>query len=116
MWTFTAYILRRLSERGIKELSFDGLRRLIFHGLWRRRGIVLNSSPDELRAELAYLASLGAISFDGRTIRVRDEGILGAIAARVRGSSFMERLPLYRRYVEGIDEAVAELAGEVGRG
>ncbi len=110
MWTFTAYILFRLCEaKGRDAVSFSELHTFMFNVLWRKYKIVLNDSSVELRKEVEFLSELGAVEFDGHTIRI-NRGRLKEVAMIVERSQLRDQLLLYREYLSRIEQAVSEVS------
>ena len=109
MWTFTAYILFKLCEsRGRGTLAFSELHTFMFDVLWKKYKIVLNDSSVELKKEVEYLSELGAVEFDGHTIKI-NKGRLKEIALIVEHSQLRDQLLLYREYLSRINQAIQEV-------
>ena len=105
MWTFTAYILWKLSKaKGSNRIEFPELTHFIFDVLWKEYKIVLNDSSKELEREIEYLKELGAVNYDGYEIEVKEK--LGEIAQIVEQSSLKDQLTLYREYLSRINQAI----------
>ena len=109
MWTFTAYILFKLCEsRGRGTLAFSELHTFMFDVLWKKYKIVLNDSSVELKKEVEYLSELGAVEFNGHTIKI-NKGRLKEIALIVEHSQLRDQLLLYREYLSRINQAIQEV-------
>ena len=109
MWTFTAYILFKLCEsRGRGTLAFSELHTFMFDVLWKKYKIVLNDSSVELKKEVEYLSELGAVEFDGHTIKINKDR-LKKIAMVVEHSQLRDQLLLYREYLSRINQAIQEV-------
>ena len=86
------------------ELYAGDLADFIFRVLWKKKGIVLNDSREELEGELRYLSRVGKIKLDGWVVVV--EGDLAEKARRIKEDSSRYKIRLLDEYIRGIDEAV----------
>jgi len=105
MWTFTAYIIYKLAKQlNSKTICFSDLTHSIFDILWKKYGVVLNNSTEELEREVEYLKEIGAIDFDGDIITIKEK--LKEIAKSVEKSCPRDTITLYNIYLSKIDEAI----------
>ena len=105
MWTFTAYIVHRLCVQAkSKTIRFSDLVRFVFDILWKKYGVVLNSSTEELEREVEYLRGIGAVDYDGNTITAKEK--LGEIVRAVEKSCLRDMTTLYNVYLTKINEAL----------
>lgn len=110
VWTFTAYIIWRLSQaKRSDRIYVSELVHFIFDILWRRYKVVLNTNSEELEREIEFLDEIGAVDFNDYEIRIK-EG-LREVAKIVERSALRDQLTLYRKYVETIDQAVSAFSG-----
>ena len=72
MWTFTAYIIWRLSQaKRSDRIYVSELVHFIFDILWRKYKVVLNTNSEELEREIEFLDEIGAVDFNDYEIRIK---------------------------------------------
>jgi hypothetical protein len=104
MWLLTSYILAKITEReGAMELNKYTLFDIIFEKLWKKKGLAINDSYEELEGELRYLRRLGIIELDGDIVRVENMERLRKIADRVKS------IEEFHDYIENIDELLEDI-------
>ena len=107
MWTFTAYILWKLSRaKGSNKIRFSELVHFMFDILWKRYKMALNDSSKELEREVKYLEELGAVKFNESKEIIINENELKRIAQVVEHSSLKDQLVLYEEYLNRIKQAI----------
>jgi len=102
MWLYTLLVLREVKKRGVRNLSFSDLRR-IMERIYRR-GYALIDGVKDLILDLQYLRDLGLISFAHKNVTNLD-----AIEIIIKE---VDAIPS-PDFVENVKEAVAKSVEEV---
>jgi hypothetical protein len=106
LWFLTAYIIAKLAPViGKKvndswELCKEDLIDFIFSKLWKKRGVALNDSIEELEGELRYLEKISLISLiekDGRIIITED--LSRKIIEKTKKDPWRKKIPILNAYI-----------------
>jgi hypothetical protein len=114
LWFLTAYIIAKLAPViGKKvndswELCKEDLIEFIFSKLWKKRGVALNDSIEELEGELRYLEKISLIERDGRIIIITED-LSRKIIEKTKKDPWRKKIPILDAYIREIDESVREI-------
>ncbi|MEM4924623.1 MAG: hypothetical protein QXE70_09695 [Ignisphaera sp.] len=89
---------------GKHRISLDELTRFIFGYLWKRYGMILNDSIEELKMELEYMEKFGYIDLGDGVLKLKEK--LKDFYNIVECSSLARENKLFREYIEKISKAM----------
>jgi hypothetical protein len=111
LWLLTAYIIGKLAPPGRGEpngnkLYVNDLIDFIFSKLWKKAGVVLNDSVEELEAELRFLAGLGYIDINDKEGIIITKDKLSEIVDDIEKDPLRGQIKLWDEYIKRINSVL----------
>jgi hypothetical protein len=111
LWLLTAYIIGKLAPPGRGEpngnkLYVGDLIDFIFSKLWKKAGVVLNDSVEELEAELRFLAGLGYIDINDKEGIIITKDKLSEIVDDIEKDPLRGQIKLWDEYIKRINSVL----------